>query len=178
MPENKTMPYEAMFLISQSVAADLNGVVEHINEILAKGDAEVIAMKKWDERRLAFEIDKQKRGVYILCYFNAPTDGVARIERECNLSERIMRMMVLRADHLSEDEMRAADAREELAVEAKLRAEKATRADERSQSKVTVGAPPQEEAAEGEAPQEAKASAEPAEQAPATEPETADTNPA
>lgn len=177
MPENKTMPYEAMFLISQSVAADLNSVVEHINGILARGGAEVIAMKKWDERRLAYEIDKQKRGVYILTYFNAPTDGVAKIERECNLSEQIMRMIVLRADHLSEDEMRAADAREELAVEAKLRAEKATRADERSQTKVTVGAPVQE----GANPQEPEAGAEKAPEAaeaPAGEPETADTNPA
>jgi len=30
-------------------------------------------MRKWDERRLAYEIKKQKRGLYILCYFKAPT---------------------------------------------------------------------------------------------------------
>jgi small subunit ribosomal protein S6 len=122
MPPTRTYAYEAMFLISQAVAADLSGAVAHINELLARAHAEVIAMRKWDERRLAYEIKKQKRGLYILAYFKAPNTSIAHLERDCNLSEKILRAMILRADHLTEDEMRAADAREALETEAKLRA--------------------------------------------------------
>ncbi len=141
--------YEGMFLISQAVAADLSGAIEHINEILSRADAQLIAMSKWDERRLAFEIDKQKRGVFILTYFSAPAAQVDHIIRDCNLSERIMRIMLLRADHLTEDEMKATDARDALMTEAKMRAERAASAEAESREAVTVGAPSRE--AEGSA---------------------------
>ena len=117
--------YEAMFLLSQAVAADLGSAVEHIKEIIARGHGEIVALRKWDERRLAYEIAGQKRAVYILAYFKAPGPDVAHIERDCNLSERVMRAMILRADHLTEEEILALDARKELETEARLRADRA-----------------------------------------------------
>jgi small subunit ribosomal protein S6 len=122
MPEKRVYPYEVMFLLSPAVAADLHGALAHIHEILARGHAEVLAMRKWFEGRLAYEVEGQKRGVYILAYIKAPAGDVSHIERDCNLSEKIMRSMILRCDHLSEDEMRSYDARRDLETEAKLRA--------------------------------------------------------
>ena len=116
--------YEAMFLVSQAAAHDLGAAVDHVKEVLGRGEAEIIAFKKWDERRLAYEIKKQKRGVYFLTYFSADPVNVETIERQAHLSDDILRLMVLRCDHLSEDEMRAADGQEQLADEVKLRAEK------------------------------------------------------
>lgn len=128
MPEKRSYNYEAMFLIGQAAATDLAGVIDHIKEIMARGHAEIIAMKKWDERRLAYEIKKQKRGLYILCYFKAPGNDMSHIDRDCNLSEKILRALILRADHLTMDEMTAADGRTELDIEAKLRAKAALEA--------------------------------------------------
>ncbi len=113
--------YEGMFLVSPAEAADLADVVEHIKETLARGEAELIALKKWDERRLAYEIRKNKRGVYFLAYFGCDPVSIETIERACNLSEKILRVMFTRADHLTVEEMQAADAQEDLAAEAKLR---------------------------------------------------------
>jgi small subunit ribosomal protein S6 len=122
MPPVRTYPYEAMFLIGQAAAANLPEVIDHIKDIFNRAGAELIAMKKWDERRLAYEIKKQKRGLYILTYFRAQNTALPGIERDVNLSERIMRVMILRADHLTEDEMRAADSRDALEAEARMRA--------------------------------------------------------
>lgn len=124
MAEKRVYNYEAMFLISQAVASDLAGAITHINEVLHRGHAEVIAMKKWDERRLAYEVQSQKRGMYILVYFKAPGVDVAHIERDCNLSEKILRTLILRCDHMTLDQMQATDGRRELEAEAKLRAER------------------------------------------------------
>ncbi len=121
MPQQRTNQYEALFLISQGVAAEFQGVIDHINEIFRRGHAEVVSMKKWDERRLAYEIDKQKRGVYILAYFTAPAASIDHIHRDVNLSEKIMRCMIIRADHLTVEEMQAADARQVMEDEARLR---------------------------------------------------------
>lgn len=123
--KKRTYTYEAMFMLSQATASQLNDAIAHINEILARGNAQLIAMRKWDERRLAYEIDGQKRAIYILAYFKAPGPDVAHIERDCNLSEKVMRAMILRADHLTEEEILAMDARKELETEARLRADRA-----------------------------------------------------
>lgn len=133
--------YEAMFLVSQSAAADLGGIVEHLKGILARAGATLIALCKWDERRLAYEINKQKRGTYLLAYFSCDASKVAQIERDCNLSEQILRTLILRCDHLTIEEMRAADGQRALADEAALRR---ARADEQEQE-------PTEEPAEAEA---------------------------
>jgi small subunit ribosomal protein S6 len=133
MPPIRTYPYEAMFLIGQAAAANLPEVLDHIKDIFSRAGAEVIAMKKWDERRLAYEIKKQKRGLYILTYFRAQNTAITGIERDVNLSEKVLRVMILRADHLTEDEMRAADAREALETEARMRARQAEEAPEMEQ---------------------------------------------
>lgn len=122
MANNPVYVYEGMFLLSQAVAADFGGAIDHIRELIAKAHGEILAMKKWDERRLAYEIKGQKRGVYILVYFKAPGGEMARLERDCNLSEKILRSIVLRADHLTPEEIQTFDARKELEVEAKMRA--------------------------------------------------------
>ena len=124
MPGKRIYQYEAMFLFCQSTASDLAGCVAHLNEILQRAHAEVVAMRKWDDRRLAYEIGGQKRGTYILTYFKAPNESMIGFDRDCNLSEKILRHLLIRADHMTVEQMQAADGRRELELEAKLRAEK------------------------------------------------------
>lgn len=152
MPPERSYHYEAMFLIGQSTAADLAGVITHIDELLARAGAKLVSMAKWDERRLAYEIDKQKRGLYILAYFEAPAQKMAQFDRDCQLSELIMRVLIIRADHLTLEEMRAADGREALLSEAKMRAERAGEAEEQGQdNSVRLGRPVEESSADDDA---------------------------
>lgn len=130
MPGKRIYQYEAMFLFGQSTAADLAGCVEHLNEIFTRAQAEVIAMRKWDDRRLAYEVAGQKRGTYILVYFKAPNESMIGFDRDCNLSEKLLRHLLIRADHMTVEQMQAADGRRELELEAKLRAEKPAAATE------------------------------------------------
>ena len=48
-------------------------------------------------------------------------NALAHIERDCNLSEQVLRSMVVRAEHLTREQMEAADGQIELADEIKLR---------------------------------------------------------
>ena len=125
MPETRINHYEGMFLLSQAASADLGAAVDHVKSILDKIEADLIAMSRWDERRLAYEISKQKRGLYLLTYFSCNSRHIAQLERECNLSETILRAMIIRADHLTEEEMKNTDAQQELLTEASLRREEA-----------------------------------------------------
>ncbi len=129
MADSKTQTYEGMFLFAQSAASDLVGAADHVKGILTKSGAELISLKKWEERRLAYEIGKQKRGVYLLAYFNCDPLRMKDIERDCNLSEDVLRVMCTRADHLTAEEIQAQDAQQELADEAALRKEEPAGAD-------------------------------------------------
>jgi len=91
--------YEAMFLIDSSKAAsDWDSVETGIKNILKRADAEIVSLKKWDERRLAYEIKGHSRGTYILCYFKADGEKVPAIERGVRLSEQIIRVLILCAE--------------------------------------------------------------------------------
>jgi ribosomal protein S6 len=88
--------YEAMFLVDSALAtADWDGTVAFINNILARAEAEVVALRKWQERKLTYDIDHKGRGTYILCYFKADGRKVGGIEKDVLLSEKIMRVLIL-----------------------------------------------------------------------------------
>ena len=117
-----TVNYETMLVLGQAAATDLANSVSHIKEIFSKHGATLIAFKKWGDRQFAYAIRKQKRGMYILCYFSSPTDKLAEIERAFNLSEVVLRQLTIRVDHLSTEEMQNADGQVDLMIEANLRA--------------------------------------------------------
>ena len=122
--------YEGMFLFPQAMAARLQEAIEHVNTLLDRAGAELLAMQKWGERPLAYPIQNHRRGIYILTYFKCDRSKLVDLERDCNLSELLLRSMVTRADHLTDDEIGVFDQREELHVEAKLRADKAAAGDQ------------------------------------------------
>ncbi len=115
--------YEAMFLFPQSATANLGEASDHVLAHLEKVGGEVISFRKWDDRRLAFPIKGNKRGVFFLGYFKLAGDKMAGLERNLLLSEEIVRFLITRADHLSQEQMESAEGRTELADEIKLRSE-------------------------------------------------------
>jgi len=97
--------YEAMFLVDSAEAADWDAVITTIKNILEKAEAEIVSIKKWDERKLAYEINGKTRGTYILCYFRAEGGRIQDIERDVQLSERIMRVLILSAEHIKQEDI-------------------------------------------------------------------------
>ncbi|MCE5328199.1 MAG: 30S ribosomal protein S6 [Planctomycetaceae bacterium] len=102
---SKTKTYEAMFLVDSG--KDFQTASAPINTILARSEAEVLSMKPWDDRRLAFEIKGRKRGLYILTYFKVDPLKVTEIEHDCQLSEEILRALILTGDDLTPEQINA-----------------------------------------------------------------------
>ncbi len=114
--------YEGLFLLNQNFAADLPAATEHVKTILERHQAEIVLLKKWDDRKLAYPVRGQKRGTYLLAFFNAPTNQIIAIDRDCNLSEQVQRALIIKAEHVGETELEAARRDETVAqTEARLR---------------------------------------------------------
>jgi len=98
--------YEAMFLVdSAKAASDWNGIQKVITKILERADGEVVSIKKWDERKLAYEIRGHSRGTYVLCYFRGDGRQNSDIERSVQLSEQIIRVLILSGDHVKPEDI-------------------------------------------------------------------------
>ena len=104
--------YEGLFLLNSVEAKrDWDGAAEHVRSILAKHGAETGTNYRWDERKLAYEVKRQKRGTYYLVYFTCPSEAITAIRRDCQLSETILRHLIV----CWEGEMPAMPTEDELA---------------------------------------------------------------
>lgn len=127
MSDGMTNYYEGLYLFPQAMSGRLAEVIAHMDELHGRAGANVVAMSKWHEGNLAYTISKSRRGIYILVYFEANPARIAGLERDANLSELIIRFMITRADHLTVEEMKAADGRQALEHEARFKSEESVR---------------------------------------------------
>ena len=92
-----------MFIISDTVAgADWEAAVKHVEDLLKNRGAEILKSEKWEERKFAYKLKGHKRGTYLLVYFNAPTDSISLIKRDFELSDNVLRTLVVRVDKIRE----------------------------------------------------------------------------
>src|SRR5438034_794697 len=108
-PKEDSNQYEAMFLFPPPGVVDLDGMIKNAQGIIERHAGKVLLIKKWDERKLAYEVKKQKRGTYIVAFYEGPGASVGAIERDVNLSEDVLRVLITKADHLSQKEMDAVE---------------------------------------------------------------------
>ncbi len=102
----KKKMYEGMFLVDSAKAgSDWDGIIAAITKILERAKAEIVSIRKWEDRRLAYEIKHVGRGTYILIYFKADGQNIQGIEKAVQLSEQILRVLILSAEHMTAEDM-------------------------------------------------------------------------
>ena len=104
--------YEAMFLLEPTLANDWPAAEGEINRILERAGAKVIGMTNWGERKLCYPIGHRKRGLYALTFFEAAPDKITGVERDVQLSEKAVRVLVLRRDRMTAEQIQKALAAE------------------------------------------------------------------
>jgi small subunit ribosomal protein S6 len=88
-----------MFLLdTNKVAGDVPAAAKQLHAVLERNHAEVLASRPWDERRLAYPINGHKKGLYYLTYFRSEGKNLVGIERDCSLTEVILRTLILKVD--------------------------------------------------------------------------------
>ncbi|MCE9581759.1 MAG: 30S ribosomal protein S6 [Planctomycetes bacterium] len=91
--------YEGMFVLEPTIAGkDWNKVVETVHGLATKHGAEILASNKWGDRKLAYEIRGHKRGAYLLVYFKSETPALTAIAREAELSDIVLRSVIVRVE--------------------------------------------------------------------------------
>jgi small subunit ribosomal protein S6 len=96
--------YEGLFLADSAAAtSSWEGLLATVNTIMSRAGAEVLSLEKWDDRRLCYPIEGRNRGCYLLSYFNADPTKIKGIERDVQISDDLLRVMILRADQIPDE---------------------------------------------------------------------------
>jgi len=67
-----------------------------IEKTVQAEQGEVLVSRLWEERRLAYPINGQRKGTYWLIYFRGPTASLTSLNRQWELHEGILRHLVLK----------------------------------------------------------------------------------
>lgn len=89
--------YEGMFLVDSSrYATDPEGTTAAIMKILERAGATVVAHRPWQDGKLAYEIEGHRKGLHYIVCFQMPGAGMDVITRQSQLSDAIIRQMVIK----------------------------------------------------------------------------------
>jgi len=145
--------YEGMFLMDNRHAnRDWDGSLETLESMLTKHGAEILRRVKWGERRLAYDINGRRRATYVLVYFQANGEAVGNVYRECELSELILRALILKIQKLPpEGETVPADGAADARRPAHAAAEKKPKAEPAAAAAPAPATKPEEPSAAEEA---------------------------
>ena len=97
--------YEGMFLLDNDVVReDWTKAKGFALDLLEKNGATVRTARRWDERVLAYPIKRRQRATYLLAYYEMPREGITGLVRDLDLSERVLRYLLLQAAEVAEGE--------------------------------------------------------------------------
>lgn len=97
----RTKTYEVMLLLdNREVKKGWDSLKEQIDGVLTKHGAKVVVAKRWDERKLAYEIKKQRRATYYLSYLEADPGSLIELERSLRLTGPVLRHLVLACEEI------------------------------------------------------------------------------
>jgi small subunit ribosomal protein S6 len=87
--------YEVMYIIRTDLEeAAIQATVEKFQGIITNG-GEITKHNVMGKRRLAYEINKNRDGVYVLTNFSATPDVVKELDRVMRISDEVIRFMIV-----------------------------------------------------------------------------------
>jgi small subunit ribosomal protein S6 len=103
--ERKLRRYETILIAHVDLSEDeLNVLTERYSALVAAQKGILIKVERWGKRRLAYLINKQARGFYILFDYACLSAVVTEFERNLKIDDKILKFMtVLKDDAVDAD---------------------------------------------------------------------------
>ena len=87
--------YESMIVISTKQEEDvIKGLVEKFSSLIA-ANGTVVSVDEWGKRKLAYMINKETEGYYVLYTFEAKPEFPAELSRRLKITEGLLRSMII-----------------------------------------------------------------------------------
>lgn len=95
--------YETCFIARQDLSASrVEELAQEAQKLIESYKGKIHKVEDWGQRVLAYRINKNRKGHYILLEFEAAPEAVLELNRILSLNEEILRHMSVRLDKLSD----------------------------------------------------------------------------
>ncbi len=93
--------YEHVFIARQDLSqAQVDALAETVTNIVTEYKGEVHKTETWGLKQLAYKIQKNRKGHYVMLSAEVAGEAIAEIERQAAISEDIIRWMTIKVDEL------------------------------------------------------------------------------
>jgi small subunit ribosomal protein S6 len=88
--------YETTFILDPSLDENqANEEVKKVGQWIQDLGGEVLEVQRWGKRRLAYEINRRRDGIYTLVLYQGPGAIVKELERRLRLNESVLRSLTV-----------------------------------------------------------------------------------
>lgn len=117
--------YELIFIVQPDLSEEeVKTVSEKYLQIITAQKGAVIKTEDWGKRRLAYDINKQSKGTYILVDFYGPGSMIREIERNLKIDDKILKFLTVKVkDFFDPASLEEERKKEQLLQEAQITAE-------------------------------------------------------
>jgi small subunit ribosomal protein S6 len=89
--------YETLFIVHPELPeAQVRETIDRMRRLIEGMDGQVTELQDWGMRDLAYPVQKQPRGIYVLAQYAARPEVVKELERSMKLSDEILRFISVR----------------------------------------------------------------------------------
>jgi len=91
--------YELLFILKPTLTEEeIQAQIDSVKSDIAAFGGEVLAVDTTTlgMRKLAYEIDKNPRGYYVIVYHKSPTSSIAELERKLRYNENVLRFLTIK----------------------------------------------------------------------------------
>jgi small subunit ribosomal protein S6 len=91
--------YETMYILRPDLIDEqVEQAIAKYENLLREQGADKIEIQNRGKRRLAYEINRQRDGIYIQMNYTAPGTAIAILERAMRLSEEVIRYLTIKQE--------------------------------------------------------------------------------
>ncbi|HEY3908435.1 MAG TPA: 30S ribosomal protein S6 [Stellaceae bacterium] len=95
--------YENVFIARQDISgAQVDAIADTFTQLITEHGGEVKKRENWGLRNLAYRMNKNRKGHYVLFNIEAPGPAIAELERTMRINEDVLRYLTIRVDALEE----------------------------------------------------------------------------
>ena len=96
--------YELVYVTRQDLAPnEVDNLTEKFKKILEEGKGKLVSKEYWGLRKLAYKINKNTKGHYVLMNIDAPYPALAELERVMGFDENIISKGIFKVEEFSKE---------------------------------------------------------------------------
>ena len=105
--------YEVAVLYHPDLEVDLSKAEERVTTIIKNNKGEIVSTDNWGKRKLAYPINKLEHAAYVFYSVELPTEQVQKVEATLNITDEVIRFLIVKIDPKEEAKIAAAKAEKE-----------------------------------------------------------------